>query len=301
MKTFVFLVGLLAVVGAEWVDIDWPSVRPIEEFDHYWNRLPAELQIYRRMRGSHRITNGQEAKPGQFPYQTALLIDFSGGTALCGGSVLTRNFILTAAHCVVEQASTLALGGVAIMGVHNRTVQEDSQQRIRFTSSGIQRHPMYVSTTLRHDIAIVRLDSSMSFTDRIQPIRLPARSDGRLYGGYIGTVSGFGRTSDSSWAISAVLRYTTNGIMTNAECVKRWNYDTISNQNLCMWGTGGRSSCNGDSGGPLAIQDGGPQLQIGVVSFVSASGCAVGKPSVYTRVSSYVDWIEAHSDYVGRP
>ncbi|XP_053662965.1 brachyurin-like [Anopheles marshallii] len=300
MKTFVFLVGLLAVVGAEWIEIDWPSVRPIEEFDHYWDRLPAELQVYRTMRGSHRITNGQEATPGQFPYQIALLIDFSQGTALCGGSVLTRNFILTAAHCVVEKASTLAMGGVAIMGVHNRTAREDSQQRIRFTSSGIRRHPQFNSTSLRNDIAIVRLDSSMSFTARIQPIRLPARSDVRLFGGYIGTVSGFGRTSDTSWSISAVLRYTTNAIMTNTECVTQWSYDTISNQNLCMWGTGGRSTCNGDSGGPLAIQDGDP-IQIGVVSFVSARGCTVGKPSVYTRVSSYVDWIEVNSDYVGRP
>uniref|UniRef100_A0A182RL94 Peptidase S1 domain-containing protein n=1 Tax=Anopheles funestus TaxID=62324 RepID=A0A182RL94_ANOFN len=302
MKTFVLLIGFLTIASTEWIDIDWSKVRPVEEFDHYWNRLPAELQVYRKMRLSNRITNGQVATPGQFPYQTVLLSEFETGTSLCGGSVLTRNFILTAAHCVVgEEASTLALGGVAIMGAHNRTGREDSQQRIRFTTNGILRHPLYVASNLRNDISIVRLESSIFYTDRIQPIRLPARSDVRQFAGFIGTVSGYGRTSDSSWAISDVLRYTSNAIMTNAECIGRWGSANIGNQNVCLWGTGGRSSCHGDSGGPLAVQDGGGPLQIGVISFVSASGCAVGKPSVYTRVSSYVDWIAAYSDYVGRP
>ncbi|EAL39889.3 AGAP005689-PA [Anopheles gambiae str. PEST] len=297
MRSFVLVFAVLAAVAsAEWIDIDWSTVRPIEEFDHYWERLPAELQVYREKLPSHRITNGQEATPGQFPFQIALISEFASGNGLCGGSVLTRNFILTAAHCVVSGASTLASGGVAIMGAHNRNIQESTQQRIRFATSGIRRHPSYSSSTLRNDIATVRLNSPMTFTTRIQPIRLPGRSDTRQFGGFTGTVSGFGRTSDASSATSAVVRFTTNPVMTNTDCIARWG-STVVNQHVCLSGAGGRSSCNGDSGGPLTVQSGGT-MQIGVVSFGSVNGCAIGMPSVYARVTFFLDWIVANSDFV---
>ncbi|XP_053664632.1 brachyurin-like [Anopheles marshallii] len=299
MKTFVLLVGLLAVASAEWIDIDWSKVRPIEEFDHYWARLPAEMQIYRKMVPSHRIVNGQEATPGQFPYQIALLSEFATGTGLCGGSVLTNNYILTAAHCVVSGATTLATGGTAIMGAHNRNIQEATQQRIRFSTGGIIRHPQYTTTDIHNDIAVVRLNSPITFNARVQPARLPARSDTRQFGGFTGTVSGFGRVTDNG-AMSAVVRFTTNPVMTNADCIARWNIAVIQPQNVCHSGEGGRSACNGDSGGPLTVQDGG-SLQIGIVSFGSSDGCSIGMPTVYARVSFFLSWIEANSDFVARP
>ncbi|XP_058053419.1 brachyurin-like [Anopheles bellator] len=298
MKTFALLLALFAVASAEWIDIDWSQVRPIEDFDHYWARLPAEMQIYRNARPSHRVTNGQEATPGQFPYQIALLSEFNTGTGLCGGSVLTNNYILTAAHCVISGATTLANGGTAIMGAHNRNVQEPTQQRIRFSTAGIVAHPQYTPTNIRNDVAVVRLDSPISFNDRVQPARLPARSDSRQFGGFMGTVSGFGRTSDASQATSAVVMFASNPVLTEADCIGQWNAVLIQPQNVCMSGAEGRSACNGDSGGPLAVQDGGASRQVGIVSFGSAAGCAIGMPSVYARVTFFLGWIEANSDFV---
>uniref|UniRef100_A0A182JG28 Peptidase S1 domain-containing protein n=1 Tax=Anopheles atroparvus TaxID=41427 RepID=A0A182JG28_ANOAO len=302
MKSFALLVVLLAVASAKSIDIDWSQVRPIEEFDHYWARLPAEMQIYRSQRPSGRITNGQVATPGQFPYQIALLSNFPTGTGLCGGSVLTNNYILTAAHCVVSGATTLALSGTAIMGAQNRNVNEPEQQRIGFTTAGIIPHPQYSPTNIRNDIAVVRLSSPITFTPRIQPARLPARSDTRQFGGMMGTVSGFGRTSDALPGTSAVVMFTSNPVLTNADCLGFWNNNAaiIQPQNVCLSGADGRSSCNGDSGGPLAVQDGG-SLQIGVVSFGSAAGCAIGMPSVYARVSFFLDFIENNSDFTAAP
>ncbi|XP_062559555.1 brachyurin-like [Armigeres subalbatus] len=292
MKTIVLLIGVLAVASAEWIEIDWSQVRPIEEFDHYWARLPAELQFLRNAVPNRRITNGQEATPGQFPYQIALLSTFTGGTGLCGGSVLTANYILTAAHCVQN-----ALGGTAIMGAHNRLLTEDTQQRIAFSSAGINMHPGYTSTNIRNDIATVRLNSAISFNDRVVPTSIPAAGDSRSFAGWTGTVSGFGRTSDASTATSAVVMFTSNPIMTEADCLSSWggNTNIIQAQNICLSGAGGRSSCNGDSGGPLAVQDSG-SLQVGIVSFGSAAGCSIGMPSVYVRVSHFRDWIIANSD-----
>ncbi|XP_049299565.1 brachyurin-like isoform X2 [Anopheles funestus] len=295
MKTSVLLAALFAIASAEWIDIDWSTVRRVEEFDHYWARLPQEYQIYRYATPSHRIVNGEEAIPGQFPYQIALLTNFGAGTSLCGGSVLTNNYILTAAHCVVDE-TTLATGGTAIMGVHNRNVQEATQQRIAFTTAGIIPHPGYTRTNIRNDVAVVRLNSPITFTDRIQPTRLPGRSDTRQFGGMIGTVSGFGRTTDTG-STSPVVRYTSNPIMNNVDCNMHWSTNLVQPQNVCMTTDGGRASCNGDSGGPLTVQDGGSSLQVGIVSFGSSAGCSSPTPKVFARVSYFLDFIESNSDF----
>ncbi|XP_035790060.1 brachyurin-like [Anopheles albimanus] len=297
----VALLALAAFAGAEWIDIDWSQVKPIDQFDHYWSRLPAELQILRHAEPSRRIVNGEEAVPGQFPYQIALLSTFAAGGGLCGGTVLTNNYILTAAHCVVDGNGALATSGTAILGAHDRTIAEPSQQRIAFEQSGVFVHPSYNPTLIRNDIATVRLNSPAVFNERVQPIDLPARSDSRTFAGLIGTASGFGRTSDALPAASNVVMYTRNPVMTNAACQSAWNIILVSDQNVCLDATGGRSVCNGDSGGPLTVDDGGRSLEIGIASFVSAQGCASGIPSVWVRVSFYRDFIEQNSDYVFRP
>ncbi|XP_049547608.1 brachyurin-like [Anopheles darlingi] len=296
----VALLSLAAFAGAEWIDIDWSQVKPIEEFDHYWSRLPAELQILRHAEPSRRIVNGEEATPGQFPYQIALLSNFAAGGGLCGGSILTTTYILTAAHCVVDDNGVLASSGTAILGAHNRIIEEETQQRIGFSQSGVFVHPSYNPTLIRNDIATVRLDSPAVFNERVQPIDLPATSDSRTFAGLIGTASGFGRTSDALPGASNVVMFTRNPVMTNAACQSSWNIILVSDQNVCLDADGGRSVCNGDSGGPLTVEDGGRSLEVGIASFVSAQGCASGIPSVWVRVSFYRDFIAQNSNYVFR-
>ncbi|XP_065075993.1 brachyurin-like [Ochlerotatus camptorhynchus] len=287
----VLLIGVAAVTAA--AEIDWSKVRPIEDFDHYWARLPQELQSLRYSVPSSRITNGNEARPGQFPYQVALVINLDQGSALCGASIISNDYILTAAHCVIG-----ALGGTALLGAHNRLNNEPSQQSIVFEADGITIHPEYTANTIRNDVALIRLTNSIEFNERVQPVGLPSRQDGRTFSGMMGTVSGFGRTSDTSSSTSPVVRFAINPIITFANCLDQWNnaMHVIQPQNICLSGNGGRSSCNGDSGGPLTVQDNGESLLVGIVSFGSSAGCAIGRPSVYVRVTHFLDWILENSD-----
>ncbi|XP_053674745.1 brachyurin-like [Anopheles nili] len=275
--------------------IDWARVQPVEELDHYWARLPPALHAFRN---TSRITNGQEAEPGQFPHQTLVLSEYGVLTTMCGGSLLTQHFVLTAGHCVMLDQSTLASGGTVILGAHNRLEVEPTQQRIRYGRSGIVVHPQYAVTNYRFDVALVQLNSAAIYTVAVQPVRLPARSDPRQFEGFIGTVSGFGRTSDTETVFAPVLRYTVNPVMANVDCLGFWSVLLVEPQNVCLSGEGGRSSCNGDSGGPLTVQESGSSLLIGVTSFGSGSGCTRGMPTVYARTSFFMDWISANSDYV---
>ncbi|KAL1380718.1 hypothetical protein pipiens_013983, partial [Culex pipiens pipiens] len=269
MKSSIIFVAVLALASAELIDIDWSQVRPIEDFDHYWASLPAGLQKLRNLQPDRRVTFGQEAIPGQFPYQAVVLISVQGGTALCGGSILSRNYILTAAHCVVG-----ATGGTVIVGAHNFTLYEPTQQRIAFGVSGIQYHSGYNPEIVRNDVATIRLNSPLTFNDRVKAVRLPASGDYRQFAGVTGTVSGHGRTEGGD--ISTVLRFTSNPIMSQQACLDYWQWpEIIEAQNVCLSGSAGRSACNGDSGGPLTVVDAGSSLQVGIVSFGNARAAPV--------------------------
>ncbi|XP_035785792.1 brachyurin-like [Anopheles albimanus] len=277
-------------------EINWSSIRPIEDFDHYWTRLPAELQKYRHAIGRKAVTNGFVAVPGQFPYFALLLPEFTIGTTLCGGTILTNNYILTAAHCVALSPLVLASGGTAILGAYDRSIVEPEQQRIRFDTSGITVHPGYTPLTLRNDIATVLLNTPISYSARIQAVRLPTLTDTRTFAGMLGTVSGFGRTSDTG-STSNFLRYASNLILTNGDCSSFWPTPFLSPENVCMSGANGRSPCFGDSGGPLTVSTVLGPLQVGIVSFGDSAGCSIGIPSVYVRVTYFLQWILDNSNY----
>uniref|UniRef100_A0A2C9GV74 Peptidase S1 domain-containing protein n=1 Tax=Anopheles dirus TaxID=7168 RepID=A0A2C9GV74_9DIPT len=298
------VVGLLAVcslAGAKSIDIDFTRVKSIDQYDHYWSRLPAELQALRSVEVPQgRITNGQLAATAQFPYQALVYSDAGDGYySLCGGSILTNNYILTAAHCVTNDLGQVAPGGIMILGATDRSVIQSTQQRMTFSGAGIRVHPQYSLSGIRNDIATIRLDTPAVFNAYVKPIVLPALSDTRQFGGVEGTATGFGRTVDNG-SPSNVLMFVRNPVMTNAQCNLYWSTSSVQAQNVCLDPTGGRSACHGDSGGPLTVQDAGSSLQVGIASFVSSQGCTSGAPSVWVRVSYFRDWIRQNSDYVFR-
>ncbi|XP_039442594.1 brachyurin-like [Culex pipiens pallens] len=297
MKKVLILVAVLAVASTKSIDInssqvqpietigiDWSQVQPIQDTDQYWARLPAEMQYLRKQEPDRRIVNGQEATPGQFPYQVFLEHQLIEYPSSCGGSIINSNNVLTAAHCVWR-----ALSGTAIVGVHNNKINEPTQQRIPYAK--VFYHADYSEYYTRNDIAIVRLSGHITFNANVQPVRLPAQGDNRQFAGLTGTVSGFGALCNDC-DTSNVLRYTTNPMISNAECLASFSKpELIQDQNICMSNAGQRGHCYGDSGGPVVVNDSGSALQVGVVSFVHGDGCNAGFPSVSARVTYYLNWV----------
>lgn len=222
------------------------------------------------------------------------MADIEDGSGLCGGVLISANYVLTAAVCVNGASE-----GTVILGAQNlQNENEDGQVRMDFTSSDVHVHEEYVEFIFRHNIAAIRLPQPVAVTERIRPAVLPAATDSRTFAGMQATISGFGRTSDASTSFSDVLRYVSNPIMTNADCGAGYYGDLIDGQKMCLAYFNTRGPCIGDDGGPLTVQDAGQSLLVGIFSFGSVVGCESQWPTVFVRITFYLDWIASHTDVV---
>ncbi|XP_019538834.3 brachyurin-like [Aedes albopictus] len=242
---------------------------------------------------NHRIMNGNEATPGQFPYMVSLQMVFDGNVQQCAGSLISHRYVLTAAHCLYNPTS-----GTAIIGAHNLAEEEDHRIEMDLTTDNFILHEDFFPVSMRNDLGLVRLPEEVEFSGYIQPVKLPRWSDGD-FTGYMGTFAGWGVTQEPATEYSDVLMYINNRIYSNEECQERfWVPMLIEEQNVCMSGEEGRSACIGDSGGPATVQVGADVVQIGVFSFGPASHCLDAIPIVCARVSYYLGWIQANSDVI---
>lgn len=247
---------------------------------------------------NEKIVNGEFAEPETFAYQVAIILKKEGvGSLLCGGSVLTMRTILTAAHCLEGTAR-----GLVIMGSHDLEANYTGIERRLVNSSAFHIHPDFDVRRAKFDIALIKLPDPVMFSKLIVPVKLPSSYQlDEPFSGEIGTVSGFGAYCDGC-SSSHQLRFTKSMVMSNLECSKKFEINSIpSKTQICLSTTSSKSgTCRGDSGGPLTIQRNKTIIQIGISSFGSHK-CEMGWPTVFTRMTREItEWILKESGDFGK-
>ncbi|ODM99425.1 Trypsin-1 [Orchesella cincta] len=228
------------------------------------------------------IVGGTSATKNEFPWLVHLAI----GSAFCGGSLISLDTVLTAAHCVYGKNA----GSITVTaGDHDRGINEGTEQISR--AKGVKWHERYNDKTTENDVALIRLSNNLTATFAVRPIALPASNFVINVTGN-GTVAGWGTTAfGGSGAVRSLLKVTVP-IVNNTMCKK--SYQLLTDSQFCA-GQKGRDSCQGDSGGPFICN--GTAAVCGIVSY--GNGCGEdGYPGVYTKVSSYVSWINANKNFV---
>ncbi|CAH1989251.1 unnamed protein product [Acanthoscelides obtectus] len=231
-----------------------------------------------------RIVGGHNADPNEWPWIAGL---FVGGRQFCGGSLIDKQHILSAAHCVAHMSSWDVARLTVRLGDHN--IKTSSEVRhVEKRVKRVVRHRGFDSRTLYNDIAILTLDSPVEFSHQIRPICLPSGNND--HAGKTGTVIGWGSLRESG-PQPAVLQEVNIPIWNNRDCKLKYGPAApggIVEHMICA-GRANRDSCSGDSGGPLMVKNG-KWTQIGIVSW--GIGCGKGQyPGVYTRVEKFLPWI----------
>ncbi|XP_049310885.1 serine protease SP24D isoform X3 [Bactrocera dorsalis] len=218
---------------------------------------------------SLRILNGQVAAAGQFPYQVSVRLNREH---ICGGALLSANFVLTAAHCVYNIDNN-------ILGVQAGTVGRTNSGDFR-TVSNVIIHPQY---GFDNDIALLELKTPFDYSDVIKPI---AVTSWEVPAGETVVVSGWGRIYEGG-PLSDQLLYTRSlKTLKNEECAKADG--TLNPSILCLNSPQSRGFCEGDDGGPAVYKN----ILIGIASYIT-KGCGSITKGGFTNVSFYKYWIQA--------
>ncbi|KAL2751137.1 transmembrane protease serine 9-like [Vespula maculifrons] len=232
-----------------------------------------------------RIVGGQTTRMNELPWMAKLsyLNKF-----YCGGSLINDRYVLTAAHCVKGFMWFMIK---VTFGEHDRCIDKGLETRyvVRVLTGD------FSFLNFDNDIALLRLNDRVPFSDTIRPICLPTIKENE----YIGSkaiAAGWGTLKEEGKP-SCLLQEVEVPVMSLQDC-RNTSYSPrmISDNMLCAgYPDGMKDSCQGDSGGPLITEREDKRYEIiGIVSW--GNGCArPGYPGVYTRITNYLDWILSNS------
>ncbi|MEV3991782.1 serine protease [Streptomyces sp. NPDC049837] len=217
------------------------------------------------------VVGGTTAAQGEFPWMVRLSMG-------CGGSLLTQQIVLTAAHCVSGSGNNTSITATA--GV----VDLQSSSAIKVRSTKVLQAPGYNGKG--KDWALIKL---------AQPINLPTLNiaTNTAYNNGTFTVAGWGATREGG-PQQRYLRKATVPFVSDATCKQAYGNDLVPAEEICAGlPQGGVDTCQGDSGGPMFRRDNaGAWIQVGIVSW--GQGCArPDYPGVYTEVSTFASAIKS--------
>ncbi|XP_076836296.1 ST14 transmembrane serine protease matriptase b [Brachyhypopomus gauderio] len=240
-----------------------------------------------------RIVGGQTSTEGEWPWQASLHV--KGHGHVCGASVISNRWMITAAHCVQDAGQIMYSQpdvwmvhlGLHDQGQYNRWTMHKNVKRIIS-------HPDYHSSEFDNDIALVELDSPIKFNQRVWPICLPAATD-EFFAGKPVWITGWGRVQEAGMLANALQKAQVR-IINDTVCSQLMG-NGVTPRMICAGVlSGGVDACQGDSGGPLSYIDlaSGRWFLTGVVSW--GHGCGrKSKPGIYTRVTKFRRWIRAET------
>ncbi|XP_051979690.1 transmembrane protease serine 9-like [Xyrauchen texanus] len=219
------------------------------------------------------IVNGTEAKPHSRPYMVSLQYNEKH---TCGGFLLSKEFVMTAAHCFKERQTMTVM-----IGAHDCN-SGSSSMAVKFYHI----HPGYDAKTLLNDIMLLQLSGKAKQSKNVNWISIPGK-DGDIKANSECSVAGWGTNSTNGRTSNHLMEVDVT-IKDKKTCKKFWGQTYSTSRMVCAGGHGG--FCQGDSGGPLVC--GGKA--VGVVSFNELKNCNFPKkPNVYTKISKFLTWINA--------
>ncbi|MBZ3869373.1 Serine protease 55 [Sciurus carolinensis] len=238
-----------------------------------------------------RIVGGLEAEVGEFPWQVSIQVT---NQHICGGTILSSWWILTAAHCVIGEIPTEELS--VVLGSNDLTSPHLEVKEV----SSIVYHRAFKRESMDNDIALLMLTSPIKFSPLKVPVCMPTEPMPSKW--HKCWVAGWGQTTSADKeSMKTDLLKVPMVIIDWKECSRTF---TKLTQNMLCAGFMNESydACQGDSGGPLVCTTEASKkwYQVGIISWGRSCG-QKNTPGIYTSLINYQRWIENMTQLEGRP
>ncbi|XP_059215666.1 plasminogen activator, urokinase a [Centropristis striata] len=263
-----------------------PTVKPTPVVD---TELTCGERTQRMM---NKIVGGSFTPIESHPWVAAL---FKGSKFLCGGSLISPCWVLTAAHCFAD-GEVPNIKRLSVYLGKTATNETDADREQSFTVEKLILHQRYNDSSFDNDIALLKIKSKNGGcavkTASTRTVCLPP-SHTQLPAGFQCSIAGFGLVR-SAGPYSQYLKQGEVKLISQSDCSSQRQYGDLMTENMFCAGSPDWSTdaCKGDSGGPLVCEVSGRMFLFGVVSW--GEGCArKNKPGVYTQVTNYNKWIAA--------
>ncbi|XP_043942151.1 serine protease 27-like [Protopterus annectens] len=253
-----------------------------------------QLQECGKPKFNSRIVGGINAQPGEWPWQVSFQ---KSGKHICGGSLISDSWVITAAHCLKDYNQNMDQYTVAL-GCYQ--FSHPNRNQLTMSLKQIIINEDYTAPAKGYDIALLQLSHTIAYTDYIRPICLPS-SDVEFPNGLMCWVTGWGINSYEEITGQDILQEGEIPIINQPQCDCLYHVDTLYSPNyqqvemdyICAgYIRGTRDACQGDSGGPLMCKDGDKWILAGLVSW--GQSCAVtNRPGVYTHVPTFQNWLQS--------
>ncbi|XP_073821501.1 trypsin-1-like [Musca autumnalis] len=236
-----------------------------------------DVEVTPRLDG--RIVGGHKINITDAPHQISL----QTSAHICGGSIISKQWILTAAHCTYGKTADrlkVRLG-----------TSESAKGGELLDVIEIVQHKQFNYSNVDYDYSLLKLSREIEFDETKQPVKLPETKEDAKDGDQC-FVTGWGNTQNATES-RTWLRLAEVPIFNQEECSEKYKrFGGVTERMICAgYIEGGKDACQGDSGGPLVTEDG---VLVGVVSW--GYGCArPDYPGIYSRVSYVRDWIRTNS------
>ncbi|XP_075141471.1 serine protease 33-like [Leptodactylus fuscus] len=243
-----------------------------------------------------RIVGGTDATEGAWPWQISLK---SQGTHICGGSVITEKWVVTAAHCIDSPINPSDY----TVGLGEHQLQIPNSHKVLSTVQSIIVDTRYNGAGTPGDIALIELSNPITFNEYILPVCIPSPFMSFPDGTNCWTTGWGTINSGVDLPYPETLQQVMVPIISNRICDQMYhinsnvseNQQIVPSDEICAgFQAGGKDSCQGDSGGPLVCKMDGVWYLAGVVSW--GQGCAQpDRPGIYTYVPDYYNWINSYT------